>query len=258
MQPAPARRRLRKRQPSTAESPASDTSSLRRTPSEPSRSVKSSLEHTRKHNRSETSPNAAPPIGAASLAAYALRDDHLDSSSPNASQRLHQRYSLRQKPSNELLGQRFDSAAIIHNFENIIGQQSAPRAPELLHQHSDITGARPTHPPTARAKDIVANPEVRLSESLAATGRKMEDVGQGRSPMGGSNNALRNSKEKSKNPLKGLFDGLSGTQRRPAISAPENPVHVTHVGYDQNTGEFTVCITPDRKSVATVTDFAAR
>jgi hypothetical protein len=28
---------------------------------------------------------------------------------------------------------------------------------------------------------------------------------------------------------------------RPTISAPENPVHITHVGVDNRTGEFTVC-----------------
>jgi hypothetical protein len=36
------------------------------------------------------------------------------------------------------------------------------------------------------------------------------------------------------------MNNLVGTPRKPTISAPENPVHVTHVGYDQNTGEFTV------------------
>jgi len=31
-----------------------------------------------------------------------------------------------------------------------------------------------------------------------------------------------------------------GSPRGVKISAPENPVHVTHVGYDQDTGQFTV------------------
>ena len=30
--------------------------------------------------------------------------------------------------------------------------------------------------------------------------------------------------------------------RGPKISAPENPVHVTHVGYDNETGQFTVSL----------------
>jgi p21-activated kinase 1 len=31
-----------------------------------------------------------------------------------------------------------------------------------------------------------------------------------------------------------------GSPRGVKISAPENPVHVTHVGYDNTTGQFTV------------------
>ena len=31
-----------------------------------------------------------------------------------------------------------------------------------------------------------------------------------------------------------------GSPRGVKISAPENPVHVTHVGYDNQTGQFTV------------------
>jgi p21-activated kinase 1 len=33
---------------------------------------------------------------------------------------------------------------------------------------------------------------------------------------------------------------LVSSPKKPTISAPENPVHVTHVGYDSNTGQFTV------------------
>ncbi|KAK8869246.1 Pkinase-domain-containing protein [Apiospora arundinis] len=37
----------------------------------------------------------------------------------------------------------------------------------------------------------------------------------------------------------GLMSTLVGSPKKPAISAPENPVHVTHVGYDSTTGQFT-------------------
>ncbi|KAF2149403.1 Pkinase-domain-containing protein [Myriangium duriaei CBS 260.36] len=36
-----------------------------------------------------------------------------------------------------------------------------------------------------------------------------------------------------------LMNSLVGSPRRPPISAPENPVHVTHVGFNYDTGEFT-------------------
>lgn len=38
----------------------------------------------------------------------------------------------------------------------------------------------------------------------------------------------------------GFMTSLVGSPKKPTISAPENPVHVTHVGYDSSTGQFTV------------------
>ncbi|KAI0010352.1 kinase-like domain-containing protein [Xylariaceae sp. FL0662B] len=42
-----------------------------------------------------------------------------------------------------------------------------------------------------------------------------------------------------KSGLSGLMSTLVGSPKKPIISAPENPVHVTHVGYDSSTGQFT-------------------
>lgn len=41
-----------------------------------------------------------------------------------------------------------------------------------------------------------------------------------------------------------IVNSLVGSQKKPVISAPENPVHVTHVGYDSATGQFTVSPAP--------------
>lgn len=94
----------------------------------------------------------------------------------------------------------------------------------------------------------VANPAVRLSQSFAATGRLMDDLTQPRGePSGMRSPRQRYSDEtrdgkaiKKKSGFSNFVNNLVGTQRKPTISAPENPVHVTHVGYDQETGEFTV------------------
>lgn len=43
-----------------------------------------------------------------------------------------------------------------------------------------------------------------------------------------------------KSGFSGFVNSLVGSQKKVAISAPENPVHVTHVGYDSSTGQFTV------------------
>ncbi|KAG4221794.1 Serine/threonine-protein kinase, partial [Phytophthora cactorum] len=42
-----------------------------------------------------------------------------------------------------------------------------------------------------------------------------------------------------KSGFSGLMSTLVGSPKKPVISAPENPVHVTHVGYDSSTGQFT-------------------
>jgi p21-activated kinase 1 len=43
-----------------------------------------------------------------------------------------------------------------------------------------------------------------------------------------------------KSGLTNFMNSLVGAPKKPIISAPENPVHLTHVGYDSNTGQFTV------------------
>jgi p21-activated kinase 1 len=43
-----------------------------------------------------------------------------------------------------------------------------------------------------------------------------------------------------KSGFSGFMNSLVGSPKKPLISAPENPVHVTHVGYDSSTGQFTV------------------
>ena len=40
--------------------------------------------------------------------------------------------------------------------------------------------------------------------------------------------------------LPGFIDSVLGSPRKIEISAPENPIHLTHVGYDNETGQFTV------------------
>ena len=51
--------------------------------------------------------------------------------------------------------------------------------PVLPQQHSDLTGLQSTYPlqPTAsQTSPVLANPNVRLSQSFAATGRSMDDI----------------------------------------------------------------------------------
>ncbi|GAO16334.1 hypothetical protein UVI_02017190 [Ustilaginoidea virens] len=69
----------------------------------------------------------------------------------------------------------------------------------------------------------------RIVDAHAATPKRYSDEGkESKPPM------LRK-----KSGFSGFVTSLVGSQKKPVISAPENPVHVTHVGYDSTTGQFT-------------------
>lgn len=46
---------------------------------------------------------------------------------------------------------------------------------------------------------------------------------------------------KKKSGFTSFVNSMLGSPRKMLISGPENPVHVMHVGYDNETGQFTVC-----------------
>lgn len=71
----------------------------------------------------------------------------------------------------------------------------------------------------------------KVSETQSSTPTRYSD--EGKEPKGPG--VLRK-----KSGFSGLMSTLVGSQKKPVISAPENPVHVTHVGYDSSTGQFTV------------------
>nr|POE75535.1 serine/threonine-protein kinase ste20 [Quercus suber] len=168
------------------------------------------------------------------------------------------RLSVTEKSSTDLLGSRFDSAAVLQDLNAVQYTRSThpdPSSPSSPIAQPPIptfaTEQRSSRPSGDHGPHIplylpnVADPTVNLSQSLAATGRKMQDVTIPHGELGGGLTSPRQrmSDEAKENKLKkktgfSSFFNLS-SPRRPAISAPENPVHVTHVGYDQQTGEFT-------------------
>ena len=248
------RRRLIKRAPHSSDR-APNT--LRRTPSAPLRSrSNSSAQQSIQHHRTPTlpSPGASSHNSIDSTLAQNAAGATYNSS---LQQPLEPRYSVTAKTSTDLLGQSFDSAAILQNLNAVTYPSEPPflqpqLPPHLLQQHSDLTLAqRPElrYQNSHRSTTTLANPDVRLSQSLAATGRRMDDINAPRGELGARSPRQRLSDEakegkavKKKTGFSSFVNNLVGTPKRPAISAPENPVHVTHVGYDQETGEFTVCI----------------
>lgn len=194
-----------------------------------------------------------------------------DHAAPGASQL---RYSLSDKSRTDLLGQRFDSLAVINSFDAISygtqqdqhhhaqpQAQSQPHTPTFAPNLEEPLPQRPaqpqhSHSTSSASKSIRERAASRLDQSLAAAGRRMEDLtpragdSGARSPRQRySDEAREGNKLKKKSGFSSFMNNLVGAPRKPTISAPENPVHVTHVGYDQNTGEFTVRIVLSRFSM---------
>lgn len=225
----------------------------------PSRSPQPAHSHTR--SPTLPSPSSNPnSIGSSGLdPAAAILHHHCHA--PAALHEHFPRLSVTQKTSSDLLGQRFD-ADVLNNHLNAVfynadyttaqqqpvSQQHSPHIPQKLSEPIQLPLSRP---PSHTHSPAFANPAVRLSQSLAATGLRMDDLTASRGePSGMRSPRQRYSDEsgkegkflKKKSGFSSMISSLVGTPRKPTISAPENPVHVTHVGYDQETGEFTVSL----------------
>lgn len=151
----------------------------------------------------------------------------------------------------DFIGAPFDSAGILNRLDAakpvspiLIDEQYKQYGPQSPSQrsHASPVVARyssdlqrfPSQPSPGFA-NMDASSEKSLSgrlgadHSLSATKRLSDD---GRESKGGG---LRK-----KSGLSNFVNSLVGAPKKPVISAPENPVHLTHVGYDSNTGQFTV------------------
>jgi p21-activated kinase 1 len=157
--------------------------------------------------------------------------------------RLSDSHNLRhsREPSDDLLGAPFDGAAILSRIESTkytSPRESTQRSPLSPALAKPIAGTRIVSP-ALRASQSFSNMEPAITEkihggrvpegAIAASKRYSDDGKESKPPM------LRK-----KSGFSGFVTSLVGSQKKPTISAPENPVHVTHVGYDSATGQFTV------------------
>ncbi len=146
---------------------------------------------------------------------------------------------LSEKTSQEFIGAPFDGTGILNHIDSTkaSGYQNSLR--------------RPPPPPLSHttSEPRVMSPPLRQSASFSAGDRMNEKT----TPRVGENQLIspKRFSDESKEPKAGMirkksgFSGFMnsigvGTPRGVKISAPENPVHVTHVGYDNQTGQFTV------------------
>lgn len=145
--------------------------------------------------------------------------------------------------SDDFIGAPFDGAAVLNRLD----ASPAPSSRPLSIQRQNV-------PPPLKSHDSsTSSPALKPSTTFGSMGMAVE---KGSAVRGTDSPPLGNVKRfsddgrdlkssmlrKKTGGLSGFVNSLVGSPKKPAISAPENPVHVTHVGYDSNTGQFTVSL----------------
>lgn len=210
-----------------------------------------------------SSSSSSTAAAAAAAAAAANPNFNVSSSA------YHPTGSLARQPSDDLIGAPFDGAAILDRLDSSSSKasyqlQNPPASSPAVPTLSSLHPRSPAYPPAAASQPPtdkrLLSPRLRSSasfssmdpsvtEKISGGGRPAESPsigGNKRFSEDGSGRDFKSAVLRKKSGLSGFVNSLVGSQKKPAISAPENPVHLTHVGYDSSTGQFTVCWTrPD-------------
>ncbi|KAL0941741.1 ste ste20 paka protein kinase [Colletotrichum truncatum] len=162
---------------------------------------------------------------------------------------------LSSQPHDEFIGAPFDGAAVLNRIEQTKSPVAAAQPLPLPHPYGQQGAAyQRQNAPTPLLKSatdtrVNRSPRLRQSQSFTNDSAMMNEKSQG--GRGAENSVIspkRYSDEakeprmgvlRKKSGFSGFMNSLVGTPKKPVISAPENPVHVTHVGYDSSTGQFT-------------------
>jgi p21-activated kinase 1 len=203
---------------------------------------------------SSSSPrHPQPPLAFQSFGDSGILSGSLFPTNPESRPSRHSD-SLSHPVSDDLIGAPFDGAAILKRLEATKLSASQASQPSLQHSlslqrphippplDSSISGASSTrvpNPPVPGAATTFAAMDLsEKSLTSRTTGDSFSSIKrQSDDGKDGKGSVLRK-----KTGLSSLMNSLVGSQKKPVISAPEKPVHVTHVGYDSTTGQFTVRI----------------
>ncbi|OTB02161.1 hypothetical protein M426DRAFT_322871 [Hypoxylon sp. CI-4A] len=153
---------------------------------------------------------------------------------------LHQ--PLSSQTPEEFVGAPFDSNFILNHFD------TANKSPVYQYSAHTYSAQQPTS--ISSPDPRVMSPSLRQSASFSALDTNMSEKSHGarvnESQVVAPKRYSDEGKElkgpsvlRKKSGFSGLMSTLVGSPKKPVISAPENPVHVTHVGYDSSTGQFT-------------------
>lgn len=260
-------RRLTKKPPPSVVAAANLSSDVRGTDSQSLRSQRSTASLSRApsapyprshaqygHTRNTTSPNAAV-YASASASSNSSLDRQISGPSPvlassefnapagsgSGGAKVNPTRPLSEKTSQEFVGAPFDGTSILNQFDSskASGYQNSlrrPPPPPLSHTSPD---PRMMSPPLRQSASFSAGDNMnekqppRVSENQLISPKRYSDETKDSKP-----GVMRK-----KSGFSGFMSSIGvGSPRNVKISAPENPVHVTHVGYDNQTGQFTVSL----------------
>ncbi|KAF2117154.1 kinase-like domain-containing protein [Lophiotrema nucula] len=248
--------------------PAEQPKRLRKKNAPPPVSFHNTKNTLRRHNSNPTVPGAfssftsagyqhADEPSAPQLASQLLRsnstspsyhNNHSAGSGGSAALTSSSQHSLAEQTTPDLIGQSFDAAGLISQINSSTGT--------LPHRRP----SPPKHAYTAAAEPPkFKSPKLRQSTSFSALARStMETITPPRSNAGdgtksprtatnrysdeNSDTSIKNRKSdggKKKGTFSSFMNSMLGSPRRPTISTPTNPMHVTHVSIDNETGEYT-------------------
>ncbi|KAJ4293724.1 signal transducing kinase of the PAK [Collariella sp. IMI 366227] len=162
---------------------------------------------------------------------------------------------LNSKTSDEWIGAPFDGTAILDHIEaTTSAAQSSVSTTNHASKHHKYDNQAPPHssllkPPHANPGTRTMGhspPPLRQSATFPATDLPIlteKNRADTSAPLKRYSDESKETKMPSvlrkKSGFSGFMNSLVGSPKKPLISAPENPVHVTHVGYDSSTGQFT-------------------
>ncbi|EEH46272.2 STE/STE20/PAKA protein kinase, partial [Paracoccidioides brasiliensis Pb18] len=153
--------------------------------------------------------------------------------------------------------QPFDARTMFNTLDssNQVELPQPSNRPTPLHSYTTGSDSRAAKPPLRQSASFTAcqpsmdsfpSPPAEDNTNTSSSKRYSDDGGGGGGGGGGvaagagsGGGGSRLSLSRRKAGFSNFMNTMLGCPRNIKISAPENPVHVTHVGYDNETGQFT-------------------
>lgn len=230
------------------------TTSLQRTPSAPvyprlhtPLSNRDSHPHSHFRTRSNTaygsSTSSIDRISAAPSPILPGSESSLPTFSPFAdSQHSHPSASSQSSKDEDLNTAPAELHRIAQSSKSFTSDFKTSSAPPLLHHTHTSPDPRGLHllrsPPLSSRTMEVTPP--RSDHGATSPKRHSDDSSSGKPSLSG----------RKKSGFSSFVNSMLGSPRNIKISAPENPIHMIHVGYDNVTGQFTVSLKPPAGPVA--------